>query len=255
MKVLRDTWLVFQREIELVLRSPVALAFSLVQPITYLVIFAPFLKVAMANGGTSSDTAAAYRVYVPGLFVAMGLFGGLFAGYTLLAAVRAGIIDRCRVTPISRTGMLLGRAMKDVATIVLQSVVITIAALPFGLRVGIGYLLLSYLLLGAMAMLSTVISYNIALRVKVENTLGTVVNVLGQPISLLAGVLLPLAMAPLWIRQVAFWNPFAWATDGMRALFSQRLGDPAVWQGITVVTVLMVITVFWTARMFGRNIS
>lgn len=254
MKVARDTWLIFQREIELVLRSPIGLAFSLGQPITYLLIFAPFLKAAMAGHGATSY-ADAYRIYVPGLLVAMGLFGGLFAGWSLLSAIRAGIIDRCRVTPISRTGLLLGRALKDVATIVMQSVVITIAALPFGLRVGIGYLALAYLLLAVMALLGTAISYNIALMIRTENTFGLAVNMLGQPISLLAGVLIPLMLAPRWIQRVAFWNPFAWATNGMRALFDERIGDPAVWQGMAVVTVLMVVSVLWSARLFGRNVS
>ena len=91
MKLVRDTWLIFQQEVGLMVRNPVMVAFSLAQPITYLVLFAPFLKVVMVDRGASSY-ADAYRIYVPGLFVAMGLFGGLFAGYGLLSALRAGII-------------------------------------------------------------------------------------------------------------------------------------------------------------------
>ncbi|MEO7261323.1 MAG: ABC transporter permease, partial [Jatrophihabitantaceae bacterium] len=110
MKVLRDTWLIYQQEVGLMLRSKTIIVFSLVQPLAFLVLFAPFLKTTMAGQGADSY-AAAYRIYVPGLLVSMGLFGGLFAGYGLLQAIRAGIIERCRVTPISRIGLLLGRAL------------------------------------------------------------------------------------------------------------------------------------------------
>jgi ABC-2 type transport system permease protein len=253
-KVLRDTWLIYQQEAGLMVRNPIMVAFSLAQPLTYLILFAPFLKAALANQGATSY-ADAYRIYVPGLFVAMGLFGGLFAGLGLLHALRAGIIERCRVTPISRVGLLLGRALMHVSLIVVQSIVITIAALPFGLRVQPLHLLLAYGMLSMMVLLSTSISYDVALLVRDESSMGALVNTAGQPVSLLAGVLIPLALAPLWVRDVALWNPFAWATNGMRALFNGNLGDHVVWQGATIITVLALGTVVWSSRLFGREVS
>lgn len=254
MKTVRDTWLIFQQEAGLMVRNPFMVALSLAQPVTYLIFFAPFLKATMANQGATTYSDA-YRIYVPGLFVAMGLFGGLFAGYGLLAALRAGIIDRCRVTPISRSALLLGRALMHVGLILVQSVVITVMALPFGLRVQPGYVLIAYLLLAMMVLLSTSISYDIALLVRSENSLGVLVNTVAQPVSLLAGVLIPLSMAPLWIRQVARWNPFAWATDGMRALFNGQIDSPVVWQGAAIVTALTAATVAFSSHLFNREVS
>lgn len=254
MKVLRDTWLIFQHEAGLMVRNPVMVALTLAQPITYLIFFAPFLKVAMANHGVASY-ADAYRVYVPGLFVAMGLFGGLFAGYGLLSALRAGVIDRCRVTPVSRTGLLLGRALMQVALIEVQALVITIAALPFGLRVHLVDLVAAYLLLAMVILLSVSISYDIALLVRNENSLGILVNTVGQPVSLLAGVLIPLALAPLWVQNVAVWIPFSWATDGLRAMFGGHLTDQVVWQGAAIVLATTMVTVVWSSRLFNREIS
>lgn len=254
MKILRDTWLIYQQEAALMMRNTTMILFSLAQPITYLVLFAPFLKVVMANRGANSY-ADAYRIYVPGLFVAMGLFGGLFAGYGLLQALREGIIERCRVTPISRVGLLLGRALMHVSLILVQAMVITVAALPFGLRVAPLHLLAAYLVLAMMALLSTSISYDVALLVRDANSLGVVVNTAGQPISLLAGVLIPLTLAPLWIQTVSLGNPFAWATDAMRALFNGNPGDAVVWQGALIITVLTAASVVWSSRLFNRKIA
>jgi ABC-2 type transport system permease protein len=253
-KVLRDTWLIFMYETKVMTRNPGVVVLTLAQPITFLIFFAPFLKVAMAGRGVTTY-GDAYAVYVPGLFVAMGLFGGLFAGYGLLHSLRAGVIDRCRVTPISRTGLLLGRALMHVALLEFQAVVITVAALPFGLRVALGDLLIAYVLLSLVMLLSISISYDIALLVRNENSLGVLINTVGQPVSLLAGVLIPLSLAPLWVQNVAVWNPFSWATDGLRALFAGHFTDNDVWQGAAIMIVACAVSVGWSIRLFNREVS
>jgi ABC-2 type transport system permease protein len=252
-KLARDTWLILQRQLTLMVRTPIWLVFGLAQPVTYLLLFTPFLKPALASMGVTSY-AGAYRVYVPGLLVVICLYGGMFAGFGLLAELRAGIIERARVTPVSRTALLLGRALRDVITLLVQAVVITLAALPFGLRLGLGELLLAYLLLALVALMSTAISYDVTLLVRNEGALGPIINTVAQPVALLAGVLLPLAIAPLWLRRVAAWNPFAWATNGMRALFDGHAAAPVVWQGLLIVGVLSVLTVLWSARLFTRTV-
>ena len=254
MKVLRDTGLVFRYEAVVMTRNPGLIALTLAQPITYLVLFAPFLKIAMADRGVATY-GDAYALYVPGLFVSMGLFGGLFAGYGLLHAVRQGVIDRCRVTPVSRTGLLLGRALMHVALLEFQAAMITVVALPFGLRVGLGDLLVAYALLSLVILLSISISYGIALVVRNENSLGILINTVGQPVSLLAGVLIPLTLAPLWVQDVALWNPFAWATDGLRALLTGHFTNSAVWQGWVVMTLACAVSVGWSIRQFNREVS
>jgi ABC-2 type transport system permease protein len=79
-------------------------------------------------------------------------------------------------------------------------------------------------------------------------------NTVAQPILLLSGILLPLAFAPLWLRRVANWNPFSWAVDGTRALFAGDLNNARVWEGLLIVGVLAVLSVFWAAREFSRSI-
>ncbi len=254
MKVIRDTWLVMQHEGRLIIRNTPALALSMVQPVAYLVFFTPFLKTVMLHDGVTSY-GDAYQIYVPGLFTAMGLFGGLFAGFGFLAMLRQGVIDRYRVTPITRTGLVLGRALTHVTVITFTSVVIVIGAVVLGLRVQIGNLLLAYLLMAMMVLLSVSISYNVALLVRSETSLSTMVNTVAQPVSLLAGILIPVSLAPLWIRDIALWNPFAWAANAMRALFEGHPGNPVVWQGAIIVSALAVVSITLTTRLFSHEVS
>jgi ABC-2 type transport system permease protein len=253
MKLLRDTWLIFQRQFQLLLRQPVWLFVGVFQPIMYLLLFAPLLKPALAPLGATTN-ADAYRIFVPGLLVLLAIFGGLFQGFGLIAELRAGVIERSRVTPISRFAMLLGRSLRDVVSLIAQAIIITLLALAFGLRVQLGDLLLAYLMLAMIALMTSALSYAVALKVKSEDALAPLMNTVAQPVLLLSGILLPLAFAPVWLQRVADWNPFSWAVDGTRALFSGDIGNDRIWQGLLIVVVLAVLSVVWAAREFARSV-
>ncbi|HEY7142778.1 MAG TPA: ABC transporter permease [Streptosporangiaceae bacterium] len=253
MKFARDTWLVFQRQGLLTLRAPRwLLAFSLAQPVTYLVLFAPMLRLALRHEGITSY-AGAYRVYVPGLLTVMAILGGLYSGFGLLADMRSGVVERARVTPVSRPALILGRALQEVATLLVQALIITLLALPFGLRIPLGNLLLAYLLLTLMSVMAVSLGYALTMYVRNEAALGPTINTVSQPVMLLSGVLLPLTLAPLWILSVARWNPFYWATNGMRALFNGLIGANSVWISLIIVVTLAVFAVNWSVRLFARR--
>jgi ABC-2 type transport system permease protein len=250
-KLARDTWLCFQYEVALLVTNPVSIAITLIQPITYLALFTPFLKAVM-GAHTYGD---AYAIYVPSLFSAMGVFSGMFAGFALLAAIRQGVVNRCRVTPVSRVSLLLGRVLQYVLLLGFQGVVVTVIAVIFGLRVQPGDFLLALVLLSLMVTLSVSVGYGLALLIPNEGPLVTLINSVSQPISLLAGVLIPLSVAPLWVRDVALWNPFAWGTNSMRALFQGHIGAPVVWEASLVLSLVAVAAVLLSARLFSREIA
>ena len=43
------------------------------------------------------------------------------------------MIERFRVTPVSRLALLLGRAGRDLLTLIIQSIILLALAIPFGL--------------------------------------------------------------------------------------------------------------------------
>ena len=250
MKLLRDTSLIFQRQMQLLLRNPVWIFVGVFQPVMYLLLFAPLLKPAL---GVSSN-AEAYEIFVPGLLVLLAIFGGLFQGFGLIAELRAGVIERSRVTPVSRLALLLGRSLRDVVSLIAQAIIITLLALLFDLRVFLGYLLLAYLMLALISLMTSALSYGVALKVRSEDALAPLMNTVAQPVLLLSGILLPLTFAPGWLQGIADWNPFSWAVNGTRALFRGDLGAPDVWQGLVIMAVLAVLAVIWAAREFAHSV-
>ncbi|HEY7176581.1 MAG TPA: ABC transporter permease, partial [Micromonosporaceae bacterium] len=131
MKLARDTWLLFQRQCSLVLRNPVWLIVGIIQPLYYLFLFGPLLKPALrpalqAKGIANPTSSDVYRFFVPGVLVQLAIFGTFFVGFALISELRAGVIERTRVTPVSRLAMLLGRSLRDVVTLLFQSALIAV---------------------------------------------------------------------------------------------------------------------------------
>ena len=251
MKLARDTWLTFQYEAGQLVHSPVAIAISLMQPITYLLLFTPFLKSVMNAG----SYGAAYAIYVPSLFAAMGIFSGLFAGFAMIAAIRQGVIARFRVTPLSRVGLLLGWELMFVALVSFQAVVVAVVALIFGLRVPPINVVLALALLAMMVLIGVSVSYVLATFVPNQTALVNLTNGVTEPLALLAGVLIPLSVAPLWVQDIARWNPFAWGANGMREIFQGHIGAPVVWEASIILAGVAAIAVVVSSRLFTRDIA
>jgi ABC-2 type transport system permease protein len=253
MKIARDTWLVFGRYLGQAVRNPAWLLVGALQPLLYLFLFAPLLK--SVAGVRGFPPGGAYNVFVPGLLIQLAFFGTAFAGFGLVAELRGGVIERLRVTPVARVALLLGRALRDVVVLLVQCAVIVLVSLPFGLTINTAGLLVSLTLLALVGLMTAALSYAVALWLKSEDALAPILSTVTVPLLLLSGVLLPLSLAPAWLRAVALANPLAYAVDATRALFNDHLADASVPKGVVIMAVLMVASVVTAARAYGRAVA
>ncbi len=253
MKLLRDTWLVFGRYLGLLLRNPAWVAIGVIQPVLYLVLFAPLLKSIASTRGF--PPGGAYNVFVPGLLIQLGLFGAAGVGFSLIAELRYGVIERLRVTPVSRLALLLGRALRDIMSLLVQSVILIVLSLPFGLTIHFGGVLIVLALVGLIGLAMASISYACALWLRSEDAFAPLIFTATLPILLLSGVLLPLTLAPDWLRAIAAANPLAYAVDAARAVFNDHLGDVSVVKGVAIMALLALLAIGVAARQFGRAVA
>lgn len=249
MKVLNDTGLVFQRYLGLFLRNPVWVVIGVVQPLLYLLLFAPLLKSIAKTPGFPSG--GAYNVFVPGLLIQLGLFGASGVGFGLIGELRLGVIERFRVTPVSRLALLLGRALRDILTLLVQSLLLILAALPFGLNIHPLGLLIMLALIALIGLLTASVSYTLALWLRSEDAFAPLIFTATLPLLLLSGVLLPLTLAPTWLRDIADINPLAYAVDAARAIFNNHIGEASVAKGVIIMAVLAAAAVVFAARAFS----
>jgi ABC-2 type transport system permease protein len=253
MKILRDIWLVYLRYMGLLLRNPAWIVIGVLQPLLYLVLFAPLLKSIAAMPGF--PPGGAYNVFVPGLLIQLGLFGAAGVGFSLIAELRFGVVERMRVTPVSRLALLLGRALRDIFTILVQALILVLLSLPFGLSIHPLGMLVILALLALIGLLFASISYALALWLKSEDSFAPLMFTSTLPLLLLSGVLLPLTLAPAWLRAIAAINPLSYAVDAARAIFNDNLADVSVIKGVAIMAVLAVLAVAIAARSFNRAVA
>ena len=253
MTLLRDTKLMFVRNMQHTIRTPVFVFVSMFQPLMYLLLFMPLLN--GLQGAPGIPTGQAVQVFIPGLLVLQALFGTAFVGFSLIDDIRSGVIERFLVTPVRRPAILLGRVLRDAVVLLLQCLLITLVAIPFGLSVNIFGFLLSLLLYALIGITMASISYGFALIYKIEDALAPTLNTITLPVSLLSGIILPLALAPLWLQDLAQINPFSYAVNATRALFAGNFQNIGIVEGFVVIGVLAILVFFWGLRSLKKMAS
>lgn len=233
----RDTWNVLTRELKPVVRDPFSLIFSLVQPLVFLGLFAPLLI-----GQSNAPVGETLGWFVPGVLVMIVLFGTGATGSNLQYEMMTGSHERTLVAPLSRPSLLIGRALKEIAPIVVQSLIIVLIAWPFGFAVHWGGLVIGLALLAVFGVGLGSLSYSLALKTKNREWLfWGVQQTLIFPLLILSGMLLPLDFGPGWMRAVAAVNPVNWVVQAERALLAGDLGSPTVVWGWIAALILAII--------------
>ncbi|MFD6918720.1 ABC transporter permease [Streptomyces sp. NPDC059944] len=245
--LLQDTALIFGRYARQTLRSRFAMLFGALTPLLYLLFFGPLLTgLPLASRGTS------WQVLVPGLLLQLGLFGAAFAGFTIIIEENLGIVERMRVTPVSRLALLLGRVLRDAAVFVLQAVLLVLAALVMGLRAPLAGILIGFAFVALLTVSLASLSYALALKVSTPQEFGPAVNALTMPSMLLSGLMLPMALAPGWLDALSHFMPFRYLVDAVRDAYVGSYATAHMLYGVLVALGFAALAVTVGTRVFRR---
>lgn len=244
MRIIRDTRLMFIRNMQHTLRNPIFILVSMFQPMLYLFLFMPLLE--NLGGVPGLPVGKTVEVFIPGLLVMLALFGSAFVGFSLIDELRTGVIERFLVTPVTRSSILLGRVLRDAVVLLAQCTLITLVAIPFGLNVNVVGFLLSLILYTLIGITMASMSYSFALIYKSEDNLAPTLNTITLPLSLLSGIMLPLILAPIWLQNLAKINPLSYAVNASRALFAGNFQSIDIVEGFIIVALLAIVMFSWS---------
>ena len=251
MSFVRDTLMIFRRQERLALRNPAWVIIGLTQPILYLALFGPLLtRLPAATLGTTGN---AYKFFVPGLLIQLGLFGSTFVGFAIISDWRAGVIERFRVTPVSRLAIMAGRVMRDVVTLVVQAAVLVLVGVAFGLRAPVAAVFIGFGFIVLVAIGLASLSYAIGLLVKSEDAFAPMVNTVVVPLLLLSGIFLPMTLGPGWLQAVARISPFRYIIDAMREAYAGLYFNTIMVEGIAVAVGMAAVCLWLGSRVFLRE--
>jgi len=250
MAFLNDTLLSFRREIGPTMRSWYYILFGVIQPLLYLALFVPLLG-AMPIGAQGSPL----QWFVPGMVVMLVLFTTVSCGWSLTEELMSGSFERFLATPMSRPAMLVGRALKELAPLLVQAILLIVVAVPFGLTLHPLTMLVGLALLLVFGIGVAALSYALAIASKEDGSLFYLVShSVALPLMLLGGVLLPMEIAPDWLYLASRFNPLAYLVEAERALFAGELFAMPVLYGLVTAAAVAVVGL-WIGALTVRKAS
>jgi ABC-2 type transport system permease protein len=210
----RTAGMVWLREILRFRRSGTRIVTSLAQPFLFLLVFgvglSPLLR-QQATGGFE------YKKFLwPGVVAMSVLFTSAFSAISIVWDREFGFLREMLVAPVSRTSLVVGKALGGGTVSVVQATIILVAAPVVGVHLTP---LLVIELLGLMILLAfglTAFGIVMASRMQRIESFQVVMSLVIQPMFFLSGAIFPLSNLPGWLAVLTRLNPMTYAVDPMR---------------------------------------
>lgn len=253
MKALLDTRLLFGRYGLQMLRNPVWVFVGLSTPLLYLVLFTPLLD--HLPGSSFSGAGHAIDTFLPGILALLAFASGSGPGFSTIFELQSGVTERLRVTPASRSAILLGPILFGAAAMFVFDIGLVAVGSAFGFRIHLDGLLILAVLLGLLMFTTAAFAVATAISTGDINGFAAIINGLNLPVLLLGGVLLPVSLGPTWLQVLAHFDPLYYLVAASRTLSAGALATTATWQAFAVLGPLSVLTVGWASSVFRRAVA
>ena len=237
----RDGWIVTRRNLLRYMRLPQLVVISSIQPIMFLTLF------NFVFGGAIGATVAGGGPYInfllPGILVQTILFGSLQTGVGLSRDLNAGIIDRFRSLPMSRSAVLTGRTSADIIRSSLVAMILLGMGYVYGFRFGngAGDAVMMIALILAFGYAFSWIAAFVGLAVKDEETAQLAGFLFIFPLTFASATFVPTDTMPHWLQVFANNQPVTFAVTAARHF---ALGTPsggAEWKLLAWIIAILLV--------------
>jgi ABC-2 type transport system permease protein/oleandomycin transport system permease protein len=234
-----DTQVLAKRSLLRIRRQPDLLVGFTVQPILFVLLF-----VYVFGGAIQTPGFDYVDFLMPGIIVQSICFGGFVTALGLADDLKKGLMDRFRSLPMTRSALLTGRTLGDVATNAFQLVVMFAVGLLIGFNFSgsVGEVIAGIALVLLIGYAFSWVFAFIGLTASSPEAANAYGFTILFPLTFVSSAFVPVASMPSWLQPIAEHNPFTYMVNAARSLF---LGVPAgndVW--IALLWTLGIIAVF-----------
>jgi len=250
-----DIFAVADAEIRKLRHDPLELIMRAVQPTLWLVVFG---QVMSRIRGVPTGRLSYLDFMAPGILAQSVLFIAIFYGVAAIRERDLGVLNKYMVSPISRTALVLGKAVSAGARALSQAAIVYVLALLMHIHATLEPLnvagVLALVVLGS-AVFST-LSLMIACMVKSHERIMGMGQVMTMPLFFASNAIYPIALMPAWLRSIASVNPLTYEVDGLRALMV-RGGASTLGLGVdfAVLIAFVALLVAIVTRLYPRLVE
>ncbi len=227
----RGVWVVAYRDLLNFVNDRFRMLASMTFPLLFLAIFGGGFSNVIGRMAGGVDIV---QFMYPGIIAQAVLTTSLFAGASVVSDREAGFLREILVAPLSRAGIVVGKATGSAAVALLQVLLLLVIAPIVDVPVDLTTVAL---LVPSVVVLSLVLSglgILIGSFARSQQGFQLLMQMLVFPMIFLAGVFFPVDSVPLWMEVASKVNPVTYGVDAIRQVFLGP-GPAGAGLGVTVL--------------------
>jgi ABC-2 type transport system permease protein len=236
------------REIIRFVRQRSRLVGAFAQPLLFWVLLGGGFSASLRPPGASEDIGTMAYFY-PGIIGLVLLFTAIFSTIAVVEDRKSGFLQGVLVSPISRSGIVLGQALGGTTLAVLQGVLFLALAPLVGISLSLGSVIAVVLVIAAIAFALTSLGLVIAWRMESTQGFHAIMNLILMPIWILSGAFFPASGAAGWLGWLMQLNPLTYGMAALRRCL--YLGSPLVVGRIPALAPSLVVTLLFCVIAFA----
>jgi ABC-2 type transport system permease protein len=214
--MLRGTWVIAYRELLRFVRERARIASTVLMPIVFMVVFSEGLKRQIGALASGVDFV---KFMYPGI-VAMSVFiNAIFSGLSVVWDREIGFLKEVLVSPLGRSGVVLGKAVGAAVIALFQCAVMLALAPLFDVTLSLRIVLELIPIVVVLALSLAGFGLVIGSRMRSQQGFQVLVQMVVFPLTFLAGVFFPVNDVPRWMEIVSKVNPLTYGVDAIRRIF------------------------------------
>ena len=254
--VFRTIWVIAYRELLRFVQDRPRMFSSFSMPIIFLIIFgAGFGRLI----GQMMPGVDYIQFMYPGILAMTVLMTSVMSGVSIVWDREFGFLKEVLVSPLSRSGVLVGKAVGAATIAIIQGAIMLVLAPIVNVPINLGTVLALLPLLLILSLALSGLGLLIGARMRSQQGFQIVMQLVIFPMMFLSGIFFPVSGVATWLEVLSKLNPVTYGIDAIRQVF---LGTQVA--GVTVfghtmgivdsaIVVAMAGVVFLTTAIWAFN--
>ena len=214
--VFRSIWVIAYRELVRFLQDRPRMFSSFSMPIIFLLIFgAGFGRLI----GQMMPGVDYLQFMYPGILAMTVLMTSIMSGISIVWDREFGFLKEVLVSPLSRSGVLIGKAVGAATIAIIQGAIMLVLAPIVNVPINLGTVLALLPLLLILSLSLSGLGLLIGARMRSQQGFQIVMQLVIFPMMFLSGIFFPVSGVAAWLAVLSKLNPVTYGIDAIRQVF------------------------------------
>ena len=214
--VFRSIWVIAYRELVRFVQDRPRMISSFSMPIIFLLIFgAGFGRLI----GQMMPGVDYIQFMYPGILAMTVLMTSIMSGISIVWDREFGFLKEVLVSPLSRSGVLIGKAVGAATIAIIQGAIMLVLAPIVTVPINLGTVLALLPLLLILSLSLSGLGLLIGARMRSQQGFQIVMQLVIFPMMFLSGIFFPVSGVATWLAVLSKLNPVTYGIDAIRQVF------------------------------------